>query len=62
LEDAVKMVTINPAKVIGIDKCKGSIQQGKDADLVVINDRFEVVYTFVKGKQRKNLKEYIGAL
>ncbi|MBZ4645462.1 MAG: NagA [Clostridia bacterium] len=50
LEDAVKMVTINPAKVIGVDKYKGSIQQGKDADLVVINDRFEVVYTFVKGK------------
>ncbi len=50
LEDAVRMATINPAKVIGLDANKGSIQQGKDADLLVINDNFELIYTFVNGK------------
>jgi len=49
LEDAVKMASINPARQIGADKYTGSIEIGKDADLVVINDRFEIVYTFVKG-------------
>ena len=34
LPDAVRMATLNPARVIGIDKQKGSIEIGKDADLV----------------------------
>ena len=34
-EDALKMITINPAKQLGIDKRTGSIEIGKDADIVV---------------------------
>ncbi len=34
-EDALKMLTINGAKTIGIDKVAGSIEVGKDADLVL---------------------------
>ncbi len=34
-EDALKMITINPAKQLGIDKRTGSIEQGKDADIVI---------------------------
>lgn len=34
-EEAIKFVTINPAKQLGIDKYVGSIETGKDADLVV---------------------------
>ncbi len=34
-EDALKMITINPAKQLGIDKRTGSVEQGKDADLVI---------------------------
>jgi imidazolonepropionase-like amidohydrolase len=33
--EALKAVTINPAKQLGIDKTTGSIEEGKDADLVV---------------------------
>ena len=33
--DALAMVTINPAKQLGIDKRVGSIEVGKDADLVI---------------------------
>ena len=34
-EEALKMITLNPAKHLGIDKRTGSIEQGKDGDLVV---------------------------
>jgi imidazolonepropionase-like amidohydrolase len=34
-EDALKMITLNPAKQLGIDKRTGSIEVGKDADLVI---------------------------
>ncbi|REK06754.1 MAG: hypothetical protein DWQ37_22170 [Planctomycetota bacterium] len=34
-EEALKFVTLNPAKQLGIDKYVGSLEAGKDADLVV---------------------------
>ncbi len=34
-EDALKMITLNPAKQLGIDKRTGSIEVGKDADIVI---------------------------
>src|SRR5215469_10323277 len=34
-EDALAMVTINPAKQLAIDNRVGSIEAGKDADLVI---------------------------
>jgi len=34
-EEALKFVTLNPAKQLGIDKSVGSIEVGKDADLAV---------------------------
>ncbi len=41
-EEAIKAVTINPAKLLGIEKRVGSIEVGKDADLVLYNgDPFE---------------------
>ena len=36
-DEAVKMVTINPAIQLGIEKRVGSIEAGKDADLVIYN-------------------------
>jgi hypothetical protein len=36
-EEALKMITINPAMQLGIDKRVGSIDVGKDADLVIYN-------------------------
>ena len=36
-DEALKMVTINPAMQLGIDKRVGSIDAGKDADLVIYN-------------------------
>ena len=34
-EDALKMITINPAKQLGIDKRTGSIEVGKDGDIAI---------------------------
>ncbi|MFN2393074.1 MAG: amidohydrolase [Pyrinomonadaceae bacterium] len=36
-EEALKMITLNPAKQLGIDKRTGSIEEEKDADLVIWN-------------------------
>ena len=43
-EEAWKMVTINPAKLLHIDKRVGSIKEGKDADLVLWNDHPLSIY------------------
>jgi N-acetylglucosamine-6-phosphate deacetylase len=50
LDTAIRMVTENPAKVLGIDDRKGSIATGKDADLVLLNDDLSVQTTIVGGK------------
>jgi imidazolonepropionase-like amidohydrolase len=34
-DEALKMITINPARQLGIDKWVGSLDEGKDADVVV---------------------------
>ena len=36
-EDALKALTINAAKALGIDEFVGSIEEGKDADLVILS-------------------------
>jgi imidazolonepropionase-like amidohydrolase len=36
-DEAIRMITINPAKILGIDKWVGTIDPGKDADLAVFN-------------------------
>ncbi len=58
LETAIKMATINPAIVVDVHKRKGSLESGKDADIVIIDDNVNVFMTIVKGKivyQRNNL-------
>ena len=43
-EDAWKMVTINPAKLLHVDDRVGSIKTGKDADIVLWNDNPLSIY------------------
>jgi N-acetylglucosamine-6-phosphate deacetylase len=50
LQTAVKMATINPAAVVNVDENKGSLEPGKDADIVIIDDEINVYLTTVKGK------------
>jgi N-acetylglucosamine-6-phosphate deacetylase len=49
LEDIIPMATANPATVAGVSECKGSLTPGKDADLVVLDKEFDVVFTMVGG-------------
>lgn len=54
-EKALEAITINPAKTLGIDERVGSIEVGKDADIVIWdNDPFElqsnVLVTIIDGK------------
>ncbi len=43
-EDAWKMVTINPAKLLHVDNVVGSIKEGKQADLVLWNEHPLSIY------------------
>ncbi len=47
---AVKTVTINPAKMLGIENKKGTIEAGKDADIVVFDKNINIIKTISKGK------------
>lgn len=47
--DAVKTVTANPAKLLGMEKNIGNIGIGRVSDMVIFDDSFSIRYTFVKG-------------
>jgi N-acetylglucosamine-6-phosphate deacetylase len=47
--EAIDSVTINPARVLGIADRKGSIAEGIDADLVLLDNDYSVYKTFVGG-------------
>lgn len=49
IADIVPALTIHPATQIGIQNTKGSIELGKDADLIIVNEHFQVCQTFVHG-------------
>jgi N-acetylglucosamine-6-phosphate deacetylase len=47
--EVAKMASGNPAKLLGLDAARGSIEFGKRADLVALNDKGEVVMTMIGG-------------
>lgn len=49
LEEVLAALTLNPARQIHVDDRKGSIAEGKDADVVILSDNLEILATFVKG-------------
>ena len=51
LNEAVSTVTVNPAKILKISDRKGSISIGKDADLTLFDENFNIYSTYVKGKK-----------
>lgn len=56
IERVINMLTINPAKIIGVDDRVGSIEKGKDADLVIfkgipaLDTDATVEYTIINGQ------------
>lgn len=49
LVEAVRMLTLTPARIMRIDQQKGSVQKGKDADLVIFDNNINVSYTILEG-------------
>ncbi len=50
IENALKLITINPAKRLKIDHFKGKVEEGYDADLVVFDENFDIHHVFAKGE------------
>ncbi len=50
LADAWPMSSLNAARAINLSARKGSLEHGKDADLVLLNDAFEVQLTVAEGE------------
>ncbi len=52
LYECVNCASLNPARVIGQDARKGSIEVGKDADLILVDDLWNVEKTIIGGTVR----------
>jgi N-acetylglucosamine-6-phosphate deacetylase len=50
LAECIKMATLTPARSIGVASRKGSLEPGKDADIVILDQDLNVVTTMVGGK------------
>lgn len=51
IEEAIKAVTINPAKAIGVFEERGSLTPGKIADISIFDKNFDIVAVFKNGIQ-----------
>jgi len=51
---AVKMASLNPARLLGMDNEIGSIKEGKKANLVIMNEQGEVFNVIENGKVYKD--------
>jgi N-acetylglucosamine-6-phosphate deacetylase len=49
LGDALQMLTLNPAKLLGIEHKKGVLHANADADAVLLNQSLEVTQVFTRG-------------
>lgn len=50
LYECVNCASLNPATVIGMEKTKGSLETGKDADIIITDTAFEVQKTIIAGE------------
>ena len=49
LTDAIAMLTANPARLLGIEKRKGSLVPGADADIVLLDSKLQVAGVMTRG-------------
>ena len=50
LHECVNCASLNPATTLGIQDKKGSLEAGKDADIVILDNEFNVRKTIIGGK------------
>lgn len=53
LEDILPLLSENPAREMGYFDRKGSLEDGKDADLVLLDANCDIAHVFVRGTQVK---------
>lgn len=51
LEDLVQMACVNPAVIAGVEQQKGTLEKGKDADLILLDDELQLISTYLMGKE-----------
>jgi len=57
LSEAIQMASLNPATSINVSDRKGSLEIGKDADVILLDDEFNCHLTFVNGEVVYNGKD-----
>lgn len=50
LVDAMKMASLTPARIMGIASRKGSIEKGKDADIIIFDGDIDIKRTIIGGR------------
>lgn len=50
LYECVNCASLNPATALGLDKSKGSLEVGKDADIIIADEEFNIEKTIIGGK------------
>lgn len=50
IKDVIEMASVNPAKQVGVFYKKGSIETGKDADLLLVDERLTIYNTICRGR------------
>ncbi|WP_240941470.1 N-acetylglucosamine-6-phosphate deacetylase [Paenibacillus sp. HB172176] len=51
LEDVISAFTLTPARQIGVAARKGTLEAGKDADFIVVDEDYELLHTVVRGRE-----------
>ena len=52
LVTAINATSINPARYIKMDDRKGSIEVSKDADIIIMDENYELIQVFCRGKMQ----------
>lgn len=48
--EALEAATLHPARALGIDSYKGILNYDADADFVLLNEKLEVLSTWISGE------------
>lgn len=54
LEDACRMISETPARIMKIDDRKGTLEKGKDADIIMFDESLQLRFVMAMGKVVKN--------
>lgn len=54
MEDACRMASETPAKIMGIFNRKGSLENGKDADIIMFDNNLQLTFVMQMGRIVRN--------